>query len=109
MENTVMRDYYVAVRYMERDEDAPEIVKFTIPVDEMSNNVTPFGNTFDLGAVLCNDLDDAIECMEDMDYDEDGEEYSSREEQVEAIFDSIADKFGGTWGYYLILTKYIEV
>jgi len=102
MGNTVMHDYYVAVRYMERDDDVPDIVRFSIPT-------TPFGNAFSLGAVLCNDLDDAIECMEDMDYDEDGEEYSSREEQMEAIFDSIADKFGGTWGYYPILTKYIEV
>ena len=99
MENLVMHDYYVAVRYMERDEDTPEIVCFSIPV----------GNSFDSGVLLCNDIDDAIKCMEDMDYSEDDEEFSSREEQMEAIFDSIADKFGGAWGYFPILTKYIEV
>lgn len=109
MENIVIHDYYVAVRYMERDEDMPDIVKFSIPENVAFNSIMPFGNAFSLEAALCNDLDDAIECMEDMDCDEDGEEYSSREEQMEAIFDSIADKFGGTWGYYPILTKYIEV
>lgn len=93
-----IRKYHVAIRYMERDYDTPDVVCFSLPVDKED------GWLDDVAVMLCNAIDDCIEISEDI-----ADDFDSKEERMEVVFDQVAAKLGGTWGYALPLTKYIEV
>lgn len=92
----MVHDFYISLRYLEIDAE-PDMIRFVIPVPDILPSTLN-----DIGAELCNAIDDA---METLDYDE----YDGCMDWLDAAFRSAAKRMNARTWNYLRVSKYIEV
>ena len=88
-------DCYVTSRHLEQDYDAPDVICFTLPKPDEFDSISI------IGAQLANAIDDAMDII-------DQDEYDDFLEWCDAVFDMAAERMNGSWKY-LEITKHIEV